>query len=174
MSREWKPGDVALVRCEENIIHRAMVTDAVGAGVHVVVPTYAAGHGMDANTRLYFGLGAVSRPVTIDPENREQIGAFIDAIDAQRRKQGQRVSGLTKACRTDFAQEVFREYAAPKPPKPEEPTGLGAVVEDADGRRYIRTADTDCKKPWSYANNYSDHDWRDVRAVRVLSEGVPS
>ncbi len=66
-----------------------------------------------------------------------------------------------------------------KPPKPPEPTGLGAVVEDVKGRRWVRTS---LRKPglWSYtesdavtntnSSGLSPYDRIDV--VRVLSEGV--
>ena len=61
-----------------------------------------------------------------------------------------------------------------KPPKPEEPTGLGAVVEDAEGQRWVR----------AFHHPHETHRWQNrlsgrrtydgIDAVRVLSEGVQS
>ena len=62
-----------------------------------------------------------------------------------------------------------------KPPKPAEPTGLGAVVEDARGRKWVR-ADID-REPWFSDERTGEDCWRayaDIDAVRVLSEGVPA
>lgn len=65
--------------------------------------------------------------------------------------------------------------AAETPPKPDEPQGLGAVVEDIHGRRYQRV-DRD-PAPWLRSDIAPDaaYDWRDydqINAVRVLSPGV--
>jgi len=59
-----------------------------------------------------------------------------------------------------------------KPPKPEEPTGLGAVVEDEDGTAWHRTR----AGRWITEEDdvLASGDWSHVRAVKVLSEGVPS
>lgn len=69
------------------------------------------------------------------------------------------------------------EAQLPKP-KPEEPTGLGAVVEEADGTRWVRSDIMPYVAQWSCAR--PDEPWRSVRryykdiaAVIVLSEGVP-
>ena len=69
--------------------------------------------------------------------------------------------------------------AQTRPPKPAEPTGLGAVVEDAEGRRFIRYGAS--LAPWiGCADNEGiDPDrpyryWSGIDAVRVLSEGVPA
>ena len=66
-----------------------------------------------------------------------------------------------------------------KAPKPAEPTGLGAVVESADGRKYVRTAKTDF--PWVDAANPGENayhwtEWGGLPTppVRVISEGVES
>lgn len=70
--------------------------------------------------------------------------------------------------------------AQTRPPQPAEPTGLGAVVEDAKGHKYVRIADP--IDGWA-----KDRDWRriggdiaanpyygyaDIDVARVLSEGV--
>jgi hypothetical protein len=64
--------------------------------------------------------------------------------------------------------------AQTKPPKPAEPTGLGAVVEDDLGRRWVRIDDDpELNKPWRPADMAAIRShWQNVKAVRVLSEGV--
>lgn len=59
-------------------------------------------------------------------------------------------------------------------PKPKEPTGLGAVVEDAEGRRFVlhNLYDGDAK-PWCDEDGVG-HDWAQINAVKVLSGGVTS
>jgi hypothetical protein len=60
--------------------------------------------------------------VVIDPEDREQVDRLVRSYHNQ---------NLFSV--VDDMQAALREFADPKPPKPAEPTGLGAVVEDADG-----------------------------------------
>ena len=55
-------------------------------------------------------------------------------------------------------------------PAIEEPTGLGAVVETADGRRYVRGhGGANC---WEGPDDFLT--WGEFTPVRVLSEGVTS
>lgn len=78
--------------------------------------------------------------------------------------------------------QTLREFAAPAPAKPPEPTGLGAVVEDDKGRKWVR-ADAD-DRPWRLSRRTQRladrHEWAgwsdiDVRTEDdILSEGVPS
>lgn len=157
--RKWKPGDVVSVRCEDGLAHRAIVVNAAYlGGLHVAVPTFALAHGMDANQRLYFGNGSISQLVTIDPagDDPERLQDLF--------WQNQHHSGLAM-------QAALREFADPKQPRPEEPTGLGAVVEDDKGNVYVRHPATG-----NEANAWCDpigcgRPWSRVNAVRVLSEG---
>ena len=58
-------------------------------------------------------------------------------------------------------------------PKPPEPMGLGAVVEDADGDRWVRAASN--HQPWFFMTSDRDAVWLPygyIDAVRVLNEGV--
>lgn len=59
--------------------------------------------------------------------------------------------------------------AAQNPPKPEEPRGWGAVVEDNTGAYWTLIAPE--AGQW---RNYREgaRGWSDINAVRVLSEGV--
>jgi hypothetical protein len=66
-----------------------------------------------------------------------------------------------------------------KPPKPEEPTGLGAVVEDGRGVRWVRAESAKgMTNPWQATLHVAEPDhvrqlaYAEVDAVRVLSEGV--
>ena len=68
--------------------------------------------------------------------------------------------------------------AQTKPPKPAEPTGLGAVVEDAAGKRWTRVepaANATSRNPWYPADcDEQPEEYANIDAVRVLSEGVPA
>ena len=55
------------------------------------------------------------------------------------------------------------------PPKPAEPMGLGAVVEDTDGEPWVRVGG---RLPWFDGRRIVRAIWGDLDAVRVLSEGV--
>jgi len=104
-----------------------------------------------------------TRPlVVIDPEDRAQVerlcGLFLKGNDG------------TAIGDANDLQAALREFANPSPPKPAEPTGLGAVVENSDGGRWVRT-DVAVDRPWwRYPGITSG--WAQVDAVRVLSEGV--
>lgn len=112
------------------------------------------------------------RVVVIVPEDAEQVERLAvllwphyDKVESARHRKAE----ITAA--------ALREFATPAPPKPEEPQGLGAVVEDADGRRFVR---------WCGVSHISEADdwkaqgslssavvaWSQISAVRVLSAGV--
>jgi hypothetical protein len=159
--QKWKPGDVARIKGEG--------ADAVGIHTATGLWVWVDAHGSNpihGGVCLRASDVDVRPVIVIDPADREQIERLAWLLITQGAV-GNNVahSGLRAA---------LREFANPTPPKPEEPTGLGAVVEDAEGRKYVRTADTDCSKPWSYANNYTDFDWPNIDVVRVLSKGVPA
>lgn len=79
--------------------------------------------------------------------------------------------------------EALREFAAPAPPRPDEPTGLGAVVEDEVGDLWLRDGmpgDRSQSGHWwnktvAHEKNYDGvlrAEWPDIAVVRVLSDGV--
>lgn len=118
------------------------------------------------------GIGDVHRPnaqcatfcqsvVVISPEDREQVERLAEVMN---------YAGWKPSVET--MQDALREFANPTPPKPDEPTGLGAVVEDVAGHRWILVFQ---KGMWQRED---DRDvwrlWDAVMAVRVLSEGVQS
>jgi hypothetical protein len=59
------------------------------------------------------------------------------------------------------------------PPRPDEPTGLGAVVEDADGYHWTCAVHENRRRWWNPLHG-GWVDYEHVGAVRVLSEGVQS
>ena len=58
-----------------------------------------------------------------------------------------------------------------RPPKPSEPTGLGAVVEDDEGDSIVRVLSGRQSEPW-FGPDGERYEWVDINVVRVLSEGV--
>lgn len=134
------------------------------------------------------GLGyfTVIEPVTvrplvvIDPDDRKQVERFRDAtVDALMEhvgKQCVRERDFTNVDLGNAMQAALRQFAESKPAKPDEPTGLGAVVEDGEGVRWVRV---DAVGSGRTASNWVDayskeNRWSDIDAVRVLSEGVPA
>lgn len=171
MSREWKPGDVALVTFDNASYSQQSKGETAIETLPMLrrdddwaYPSYGASV-MDE-------MVMEARPLAvIDPEDREQVKRLCDLIP-----------WLGSAPNlVDDMQAALREYAAPKPPKPEEPTGDGAVVEDAHGNRWTRIAGAppldphgarECQSPPWRRRSYAAKWWDDLRAVRVLSEGV--
>lgn len=113
--------------------------------------------------------------VVIDPEDPEQVGALAAAYrDAEE-------SGPLPDAPMNMPQlrmrAALRSLIAD--PKPEEPLGLGAVVEDAEGYIYVRgypVSDT-YTHPWHVVDpcaNLGAGWWTydAIAAVKVLSEGV--
>lgn len=102
--------------------------------------------------------------VVLDPEDRQQMERLRDALGAPTSPLG---------FGWQWLQRVLRSLTVD--PKPDEPTGLGAVVEDTEGDRWVRwTCDPDPEiQPWTAADEGgADHVWADLAAVKVLSEGV--
>ena len=151
---EWKPGDVAMVplRSGDEI---SLYTSEGWVNNRFPIPVHD-----------YNGV----RPlVVIDPEDRAQVEMLRDLWDgAHAEQQGHKPSASTKGARGNALQAALREFADPKPPKPDEPTGLGAVVEDADGLRWVRHADG----WWGSPQQFDTRTWAAIDAVRVLSHGV--
>jgi hypothetical protein len=102
----------------------------------------------------------------IDPEDREQVERLIMSAWPYAYEQ----KGMS-----DNLQTALRELANPPTQKPDEPTGLGAVVEAADGR-WVRIAIG--RYGWVRGDNMLQFDerfdgtlWNDIAAVKVLSDG---
>ena len=153
--REWKPEDVALVRTfnmkdrgREPVRALRTISGWVGA-MGVSAP--------DSEVED-------ARPlVVIDPENAEAVERLVDLYWSVRKGDRTRISAM---------QAALREFADPKPPKPEEPTGLGAVVEDADGNEWTRFTRVKHGCAWVRQTPEATYlSYREISAVRVLSPG---
>ena len=157
VSRDWKPGDVAMVEvgCWAN--QRVALRLAEGW-------SHTNGVNVDGD-----GVVIPVRPlVVIDPEDREQVEALILAWAKE--EPGARIDDL--AVGVTRAQAALRSLIAD--PKPAEPMGLGAVVEDAEGRRWVRLEGDD--PAWTAYDpsddSHSSTHYSYIAAVKVLSEGM--
>lgn len=118
------------------------------------------------------------RPLAvIDYEDAEAVERLAEAlyvcgltVDGAQINPTLGVEAGFKAGMYDRVAEALREFAQPTPPKPEEPLGLGAVVEDADGRKWLRYPGM-FSEPWS-SPDLPSFKWSDIAAVKVLSEGL--
>lgn len=152
MKREWKPGDVAMVTARNRVVpYRAFFDGKTwrehGADVFCV----------DSPT--------THRPlVVIDPEDREQVEQLAAIYANHGVALGYPRNDEIDADRADSLQAALRILIAP--PLPPEPTGLGAVVEDARGDKWVRN--------WGYwACGMASRDWAGIKApVRVLHDGM--
>lgn len=159
MKREWKPGDVAMVLNEYRVWNVAIC--ALKLGHRDLVWRYGVADS-------WMPLTADARPlVVVDPEDREQVERltriFMDDHDS-----GDETADM---------QAALREFANPTPPKPDEPMGLGAVVEDAEGTRWVSWRsglNYHHSRPWQRLEMDTD-EWRDYEEIPVASvlfEGV--
>lgn len=162
MTREWKPGDVAVVFAKHG-------PHDSGEGREYFMSR--SGHGWSPlEDSDYFWPDANARPirpvVLLDPEDREQVQRLADEWCS---RHGAPEGGN----RLNAMQAALREFANLQPPKPEEPQGLGAVVEDVDLDETWVHFGNGC---WILAvpnANLRQRTWRDFSdSVRVLSEGV--
>lgn len=110
-----------------------------------------------------------ARPlVMLDPEDREQVDRLAALVARE---------AIGSIPTNDATQAALREFANPKP-RIEEPRGHLAVVEDADGMRWVNWRDPrqavvhNC--PWISVHDSpgAAREWSDVNAVRILSDGV--
>ena len=145
MSGEWKPEPGTFGEVQRN-----------GANWHPAIYTdghkWICLHGLDCKPNE-------ARPVlVIDPE-----GSDVNSLIA---RLGTAYRGSCHDMRT-----ALRSLLSP--PKPEEPTGLGAVVEDAKGRLWTNTHRI---RAWYCADEGAIGErpsrYADIDAVKVLSEGV--
>lgn len=107
--------------------------------------------------------------VVVDPEDSR----FFAVEAAQRACSALNVMpGRVITPAIEAVQDVLREFARPTP-RIEEPTGLGAVVEDESGQIWI-SVDVDGGR-WHHKIGHTQaevREWRDFTAVRILSPGV--
>jgi hypothetical protein len=161
----WEPGDVA------------MVNDTTGGPEHVAICTAP---GATGEARWNYGRGdvwssvSIARPlVIIDAEDRGHVerldAVYQSALDAATPFDSLR----------DVMQAALREFADPKPLKPEEPTGLGAVVRDAEYKTWVRHEPDNgrqgspdwCWVRTGFVGAQSRRPWSEIDAVEILSPG---
>lgn len=109
----------------------------------------------------------------IDPESSDDLDRLCKALVEKMHTAGD-VASAANGVRPATVAAALREFANPKPPKPDEPQGLGAVVEDADGVLWIRHDSTPIETHWINTDDCHERyrRWDGIDAVRVLSEGV--
>lgn len=161
--REWKPGEVAATEYR-GVTSQAMVVE--GKSCPTMHPTTAHWHSVSGGWNPLTETEVKYRPlVVIDPEDRDQVEdicrRYVEAYGGRWDGREKPVSDMQAALRSLV-----------EPPKPEEPTGLGAVVEDADGIRYVLHGVPD-GEGWCDPDGIGRR-WGSISAVRVLSEGVTS
>ena len=163
MTREWKPGDVAMVASETRAWRVFRTTDREGNEV------WADATGPLLPDDEWVPNRTIRPLVVIDTEDREQVERLVAAWEAVENVAPGPVPMTARQMRM---QAALRSLIAP--PKPPEPTGLGAVVEDAESMRWVRGSSMRGLKAW--CNDYGmDSEWlsyADITAVRILSEGV--
>lgn len=186
--REWKPGDVALISYNYADGGVALRVEGCSTDGHSTKPHWHFANGSHGDGSA---ARAIRPLVVIDPENREQVKRFNRLQDDAYAARGIQVSPRTESeSDVDYAvmQAALREFADPKPPKPDAPNGLGAVAEDADGKLWIRlhTHGDDCNDWYPVREaEYSSTDvlcsgkdggmrrkWSELDIVKVLAEGV--
>lgn len=144
MSKEWKPGDLAMLSGLDGDEVMAFRQDRQWA----------------TQSHLYLNDWQVkARPlVVIDPEDREAV---------------ERLTGLyldVEGSATDVMQAALREFADPTPPRPDEPTGLGAVVEDEDGSILTRIS-LEGGRDWVTIHGTA-FEWSEIDVARIVGSGV--
>jgi hypothetical protein len=152
MKRDWKPEPGDMIVGEGGVPFLVVVSDPLRAIDE------------DGNDWYVNTIDGARPLVVIDPEDREQV------------KEIARLSALPIAWTA--LRDALREFASPTPPKPDEPQGLGAVVEDDSGLRWTRVepAEQFSHNPWYPALDIEvqPQEYRNIDVVRVLSEGVSS
>lgn len=174
-ARNWKRGEVARLTLRRGrqttalCIREGIVED----GADVSVLAYWA----DAEgSKLWSSVVEARALVVTDPENINQIEDALprlrDQIEAVARVS---VDDRAWARILGRIQDDLIDSVAT--PKLEEPTGLGAVVEDADGVQWVRwtPGHPPMTSPWRKSNSIgaaAHKKWGALGAVRVLAEGV--
>lgn len=111
------------------------------------------------------------RPLLVlDPDNPDQMDRLLGDFFVRRYPNGSDANMVDRRDRDAFTLAVRAMLPKPTPVKPAEPTGLGAVVEDADGKWVCLD---NSRLPWREWTSGEFRDWADFsNAVKVLSEGV--
>jgi hypothetical protein len=146
---QWKPGDVGVAATDERFI-----VDSEGR-------CFWPGD-EDARTVGISGKPLPNdRPlVVIDPEDREQVELLAAGYERD---------GEPGDAAIDQMQAALRSLIAP--PKPVEPTGQYAVVEDTNALEWVR-ADLVGVAQWKCLTLDEWRDWEDIDVDTIHHEGV--
>lgn len=159
-AREFKPGDVAMIRVNTGDWEYGLLReDGLWLCQHPRLDERRAWEEVQA------------RPlVVIDPEgNPEGLPYLVPQHFRNYAATLRKHRGPVSARMLEWLAECLEEYV-PKP-RIEEPTGLGAVVEDDSGQRWVRGPSHNTFK-WLREGAPGCEEWADVNAVRVLHKGV--
>ena len=160
--QEWEPGTVA------------MVTDGRGEYLALRRTPGATSYWVGNVRHATDGKVTSVRPLLVlDPDDPDQMRELVDNFFVA-------LSGRTYRNHArdidDMRAAVVTMLPFPTPVKPAEPTGLGAVVEDAEGKTWVRGLGRDgTGVTWIRADSPLPKGrcpWSQVNAVKVLSEGV--
>lgn len=141
----------------------ALVTSHRGTS-HVAIRTAL---GWEAGTDYFAdndGVRAVHPLAVIDSENNEQVERLRRLLRARG------IGPCDPKVDGQGVRNALREFCAP--PKPEQPTGLGAVIEDVHGCTWVLYTHPDNTAPWT--DGSTSVEWSEIAAVKVRSEGVPA
>jgi len=168
VSREWKPGDVALVRLST----RAKEEFAIFDGDVWTVRRGLTAEPVDEPRPLVV-IDLSEQPASTDPAGRTEAHHLIDML----RETAENFFVPDAAALARKVADQIEEQVGARVTKPAEPMGLGAVVEDAIGDLWFRMAiknHTWAGEVWQRQHNSGDRwsTWDTIAAVRVLSEGV--
>ena len=142
MRREWKPGDVAMIQPPTGPERVAILVGGTDG------PCWHSAY--DDGDLMCLAAEAIPPARPVIPVDLESLAAETDGAH-------------------HIARLVRAAFAPLTPPKPPEPTGLGAVVEDEKGLTWVR------RHPGgeAWVNGYQRWaTYADITAVRILSEGI--
>ena len=155
------PGDIVRINTGVNAGRIGIVSDDHALAVALPDRDDDTNSGVSV---LAYGAKSLAPLIVIDPDDREQVERLARLLWPHYSK-----SESARLAKADITQAALRSLvAAPKPP---EPPGLGAVVEDVNGDLWVRL---DTEGVWACASdeNKTATYWPTIAAVRVLSEGV--
>lgn len=162
-AREWVPGDVAMVtaRWVRTDDHSERQAVRVSAGW----TSRSGSHVADWETSDVRALIIIDPAALVDcVEDQHLIGQWLRVVASGD------MAGLPRTMLVQRLADAI-DMQMPEDLKPNEPQGLGAVVEDDRGALFVRAGDgwLPSTVPGPFRNPIG---WSDVVAVRVLSEGV--
>lgn len=163
--QQYEPGTVASIATEGNSKRVVGIrSDSTGPGC----PSWQTGHGYVLDSAV-----TDVRPLIVLDEPDFYYETAVPELRAAAREGG-------RSLRLNRILDSIADQIQAQTPKPKEPTGLGAVVENTRGYKYVRVADP--IDGWAHGRQWQriggdinavrNFGWEEIDAVRVLSEGV--